>query len=153
VNRPLLSQCDNSDLSVVIEKVQDSELDEMWSFVQNKSQQRWLWHAIDRVTGKVLAYTFGTRKDAVFLDLKRLLEPFGISRFFTDDWGAYYRHIDPEQHVIGKQNTWKIERKHLTFRTRLKRLTRKTICFSKTTQMHDIVIGLFINQFEFGLEV
>jgi IS1 family transposase len=47
----------------------------------------------------------------------------------------------------------KIERKHLTLRTRIKRLTRKTICFSKTTQMHDIVIGLFVNRYAFGRAV
>ncbi|MBU2714005.1 hypothetical protein KCG35_23405 [Zooshikella sp. WH53] len=35
----------------------------------------------------------------------------------------------------------------------MKRLTRKTICFSKTNQMHDIVIGLFINRYEFGLQI
>lgn len=71
---------------------------------------------------------------------------------FLHDWGAYSRHIDPAQHTIGKRNTQKIERKHLTLRTRIKRLVRKTICFSKSIQMHDIVIGLFINRFEFGLE-
>ena len=48
---------------------------------------------------------------------------------------------------------WKIERKHLTLRTRMKRLVRKTICFSKTTQMHDIVIGLFVNRYAFGRAV
>jgi IS1 transposase len=36
-----------------------SELDEMWSYVAKKSQPRWLWHAIDHHTGKVLAYVFG----------------------------------------------------------------------------------------------
>jgi len=30
---------------------------------------------------------------------------------------------------------------------------RKTICFSKSIRMHDIVIGLFINRYEFGLSV
>jgi hypothetical protein len=35
--------------------------------------------------------------------------------------------------------------------TRIKRLMRKTICFSKSIQMHDIVIGLFVNRHEFGL--
>ena len=34
--------------------------------------------------GKVLAYVFGRRKDAVFLQLKALLEPFGLTRFYTD---------------------------------------------------------------------
>jgi len=52
-----------------------------------------------------------------------------------------------------KRNTQQIERKHLTLRTRMKRLARKTICFSKSIQMHDIVIGLFVNRYEFGLSV
>jgi insertion element IS1 protein InsB len=54
-------------------------------------------------------------------------------------------------HEVGKQNTQKIESKHINLRTRIKRLARKTICFSKTTQMHETVIGLFINRYEFGV--
>ncbi|MBD2309927.1 hypothetical protein H6G17_31455 [Chroococcidiopsis sp. FACHB-1243] len=53
--------------------VGESELDEMWSYVAKKSNPRWLWHAIDRQSGKVLAYVFGRRKDEVFLQLKKLL--------------------------------------------------------------------------------
>ena len=33
----------------------EGELDEMWSFVEKKENQRWLWHGIDHKTGKVLA--------------------------------------------------------------------------------------------------
>jgi len=127
-----------------------SELDEMWSYVHSKANPRWLWHAIDHHTGQVLAYVLGRRKDTVFLELKALLEPFGIRRFYTDGWGAYERHIDPEQHEVGKANTQKIESKHINLRTRIKRLVRRTICFSKTTAMHDLVIGLFVNRYEFG---
>jgi insertion element IS1 protein InsB len=128
-----------------------SELDEMWSFVRVKSNPRWLWHAIDHHTGAVLAYVFGRRKDEVFLQLKALLEPFGIIRYYTDGWGAYERHLEPDQHTIGKDKTQKIESKHIRLRTRIKRLVRRTICFSKTERMHDLVIGLFINRYEFGL--
>lgn len=138
------------EVSVVIRKVDEAEVDEMWSYVGNKKAQRWLWHAIDHRTGTVLAYVFGRRKDKVFLELKRLLEPFGITRYYSDHWGAYHRHLDPNEHCPGKRNTQQIERKHLTLRTRIKRLARKTICFSKSIQMHDIVIGLFINRYEFG---
>jgi insertion element IS1 protein InsB len=92
-----------------------------------------------------LAYVFGRRQDEAFLKLKALLEPFGITKYYTDYWGAYTRHIDPDEHQPGKRNTQKIERKHLTLRARIKRLARKTICFSKSVQMHDIVIGLFVN--------
>jgi len=129
------------------------EMDEMWSYVGSKANQRWLWPAIDRDTGKVLAYVFGPHQDEVFLKLKGLLEPFGITRFYTDNWGTYVRHLDPQKHIIGKQNTQKIERKHLTLRTRIKRLARKIICFSKLNQMHDIVIGLFVNRYEFSVVV
>jgi insertion element IS1 protein InsB len=114
---------------------------------------RWLWHAIDHHTAKVLAYVFGRRKDEVFLQLKALLEPFGLTRYYTDYWGAYIRHLDPDVHSPGKRHTQKIECKHLTLRTRIKRLVRKTSYFAKTTQMHDIVIGLFVNRYAFGRAV
>ena len=122
---------------VILHPVDEAELDEMWSFVGNKQAPRWLWQALDHRTGQVLAYVFGRRKDEVLLDLKALLEPVGITRYFTDGWGASQRHLDPDQHEVGKRHTQQLERKHLTLRTRLKRLARKTSCFSKSAQMHD----------------
>lgn len=132
-----------------IQKVEEAEVDEMWSYVGHKKNQRWLWHAIEHRTGKCLAYVFGKRQDEAFLKLKALLEPFGIRRFYTDYFGAYDRHLPVGQRTVGKKHLQKIERKHLTLRTRIKRLARKTLCFSKTEPMHDIVIGLFINRYEF----
>ena len=125
----------------------------MWSFVGKKQAPRWLWHALDHHTGKVLAYVFGRREDRALLKLKALLVPFGIRRFYTDGWGAYKRHLAPELHEVGKHPTQQLERKHLTLRTRIKRVVRKTICFSKSTRMHDLVIGLFINRYEFGVTI
>jgi insertion element IS1 protein InsB len=78
-----------------------------------------------------LAYDFGRRKDEVFLKLKTLLGPFGLTHYYTDKWGAYTRYLDPEQHTTSKRYTQKIERKHLTLRTRIKRLVRKTVVFQK----------------------
>ncbi len=140
-------------MEIKIVKADEAELDEMWSFVQKKENQRWLWHAIDKETGKILAYTFGKRKDKVFKKLKELLKPFKIKYFYTDDWGAYERNLNSEAHIVVKRNTQKIERKHLNFRTHIKRLARKTICFSKTIAMHDLVIGIYINFFEFNVQI
>jgi insertion element IS1 protein InsB len=139
--------------AVVVRKVEAAELDEMWSFVGRKKHPRWLWGALDHQTGRILAYVFGRREDRALLHLKALLAPFGIRRYYTDGWGAYHRHLAPHQHVVGKRRTQQLERKHLTLRTRIKRLVRKSICFSKSVQMHDLIIGLFINRFEFGLAV
>lgn len=150
MNEPLLARISGSLLNVGIYRV---EIDEMQSFVAQKQHPRWLWHAIDHDSGEVLAYTLGTRQDKVFLELKQLLAPFGIKRFYTDKWGAYTRHLEAQAHRIAKALTQKSERKHLTLRTRIKRLTRKSICFSKSERMHDTVIGLFINREEFGLQI
>ena len=98
----------------------------------------------------VLAYVFGQRKDKVFRELKALLEPFGIRMFHTDDCGSYQRNITPDRHTVGKKHTQAIERKNLTLGTRIKRLCRRTVCFSKSVAMHDIVVGLVINILEFG---
>src|SRR5262249_27935774 len=67
VNEPLLQRLHPEQIEVEICRSEEldrrrgltSELDEMWSFVRSKANPRWLWHAIDHHTGKVLAYVFG----------------------------------------------------------------------------------------------
>ena len=68
----------------MIQRVEEAEVDEMWFYVGKKREPRWLRHAIDHRSGSVLAYVLGRRKDEVFLKLKALLEPFGITRYYTD---------------------------------------------------------------------
>ena len=43
--------------------------------------------------------------DEAFVKLKALLEPFEITHFYSDGWGAYERHLDTAIHLIGKRNT------------------------------------------------
>jgi insertion element IS1 protein InsB len=108
---------------------------------------------VDHTTHTILAYVFGKRKDDVFKQLKALLEPFGITRYYPDDCDAYEYHLDADKHAVGKRNTQKIERENLNLRTWINRLVRKTICFSKSKLMHDTVIGLLINKVEFGVSI
>ena len=84
MHQPLLDTLHPDEVDVVIQRAEEAEVDAMWSYVEKKTAQRWLWHAIDHQTGKVLAYVFGRRQDEVFLKLKALLEPFGITRYYTD---------------------------------------------------------------------
>ena len=126
-----------------------TQADEQWSYVKNKKNQRWLWYAIDMLTGRILSFVFGRRKDKMCKQLIANLKAFNIHTFYTDDWASYPKYIPKEKHVIGKQYTQKIENKNLLLRTRIKRLARKTICFSKSEAMHDGVIGLFINKYCF----
>jgi insertion element IS1 protein InsB len=73
----------------VVQRIEATELDERWSFVGSKKQQRWLWHAIDHQTRQILAYVLADHKDDAFKQLKALLEPLGIEHYYRDGWGAY----------------------------------------------------------------
>jgi insertion element IS1 protein InsB len=96
-----------------VRRVEAAEVDEMWSFVGSKAHQRWLWHAIDHLSGVVLAYAFGKRADKVFKKLQKLLKPFGVVHFDRDAAGVYARHLPAAAHTVGKLHTQQIERKHL----------------------------------------
>jgi insertion element IS1 protein InsB len=139
-----------SDVVIRCCKADEVQMDEQWSFVQNKGNQRWLWYAMDAVTGIILAFVLGKRTDEVCKDLMKKLAIFRIKKYYTDDYASYRKFISPNRHVVGKSGTQKIENKNLLLRTRIKRLARKTICFSKSERLHDIVIGLFINKYCFN---
>lgn len=73
------------------------------------------------------------------------LAPCHVENFYTDDWKSYRKCLHPEQHHVGKSGTQGIERCNLNFRTHLKRLQRRTICFSRSPQMHEAVIKLYVH--------
>ena len=125
--------------------VRDLEIDEQWSFVQRKKQQNWLWYALDRHSGEIVAFVLGRRTDASCKKLVQKLAPCQVQNFYTDHWKSYPKYLDEKRHHIGKKGTQNIERKNLNFRTHLKRLQRRTICFSKSKQMHYNILKIYIH--------
>jgi IS1 family transposase/transposase-like protein len=150
VNHSYIEKINSNDSIVEIVSATESEMDEMWSFVHDKSQQYWLWWAIDHCTGEPLAFCFGTREHKNLDELLKLLASFGITKVYADDNFAYKSKINAECLETGKRNTQKIERKHLSLRTWCSRLVRKGIRFSKKHDMHRIVIALVINFWFWG---
>lgn len=145
VNYEYINTHRNGEIEAELVRVNEVEMDEMWSFVHDKSQQYWLWWAIDHNTGEPLAFCFGTREHKNLDELLSLLKPFDIKIVYSDDNYAYKSHIHESEVVTGKRNTQKIERKHLSLRTWCSRLVRKGIRFSKDHTMHRIVVALIIN--------
>ncbi|MCP4570702.1 MAG: IS1 family transposase [FCB group bacterium] len=127
----------------------DAEADEFWSYVGNKGNQRWTWYAPGRNTGVIPAWHNGRRTDESCSFLMEKLSIFRITRYYTDNRQSYRKYIPASKHIIGKADTWKIERRNLNFRTHIKRLNRKTICFSRDEKIHDNVIGMYINRYYF----
>lgn len=121
------------------------ELDEFWSFVSSKQQPRWTWYGWDRRRRNVVAFVNGRRIDQLGRALRGKLGGAQVKTYCTDKWPTYGRCFPPRRHYTGKEGACHIERNHLNFRTRIKRLQRRTICYSKSAEMHDAVIKLFIH--------
>jgi insertion element IS1 protein InsB len=90
----------------------------------------------------VPAYTFGPRTDDSCRKLLALLTPFNIGMITSDGRRSYVRALPKDKHLTAKIFTQRIERTNLTLRTRIKRLTRRTICFSRSVELHEKIIGL-----------
>ncbi|HCJ9454240.1 TPA: IS1 family transposase [Escherichia coli] len=122
------------------------EVDEMWSFIGNKKRQRWLWYAWEPRLKRIIAHVFGSRSKKTLGKLLKLLSGFRIAFWCTDGYRAYKETLPSEKHILGKLYTQRIERENLTLRNRLKRLNRKTLGYSKSSGMHDKIIGTFIER-------
>ena len=74
-----------------------------------------------------------------------LLSGFSVGFWCTDNFSAY-EMLPTQKHITGKLYTQRIERENLNLRNQLKRLNRKTLGYSKSTKMHDKIIGTFIER-------
>lgn len=103
-NEASLAELEASQTIVKLCQWQDTEaeVDAMWSLVRHQQQQRSVWHAVDHTTAQVLAsvayvfcifYVLSNHADSAFLELRALLEPFGITRYSSNGWGASERHL------------------------------------------------------------
>ncbi|HHO0147665.1 IS1 family transposase [Enterobacter roggenkampii] len=122
-----------------------AEMDEQWGYVGAKSRQRWLFYAYDRIRRAVVAHVFGERTIATLERLLNLLSVFDVVLWMTDGWPMYESRLKGKLHVISKRYTQRIERHNLNLRQHLARLGRKSLSFSKSVELHDKVIGHYLN--------
>lgn len=127
------------------------ELDELWSFVARSKNKRWVWLALCRRTRQIAAYAVGDRSEKTCRMLwKRVPLALRRSLAFTDFWQAYQAVIPEEQHRPGGKGTGQtnhVERFNNTLRQRLARFVRKTLSFSKSDQMHENCLRLFLHHY------
>ena len=131
------------------------ELDELWSFVLKKANKYWVWIALCRQTRQVVAYATGDRSAKTCQKLwERIPAAFRTGHCFTDYWEAYQKVLPDEQHTAcGKETgqTAHVERWNNTLRQRLARFVRKTLSFSKSEEMHELCLRLFLHRYNLSL--
>ena len=127
------------------------ELDELWSFVFEKRRKRWIWLALCRRTRQVVAYAIGNRGEETCRELWwRILEGYREGVFYSDFWESYQKVFPEDRHrPVGKESgqTGHVERWNCTLRQRLGRFVRKTLSFSKSEEMHEICLVLFLHYY------
>ena len=108
------------------------ELDELCTYVGNKNRRRWVISAISKSTGQIVDIQVGTRTlKNLKLVVDKLLS-FSPKAIYTDKLNIYASLIPKAIHQIKHRGINRIERYHLNLRTHLKRLNRRTICYSKS---------------------
>jgi insertion element IS1 protein InsB len=134
-----------------LEYVQSSdvlELDELWSFVHSKENQRWVWIALCRRTRQIVAFHIGDRSALSCRKLwNQIPEAYRNCYTFSDFWEAYLKVFATDKHqAVGKDSgqTNHVERWNNTLRQRIARFVRKTLSFSKIDFYHELVLRLFI---------
>lgn len=124
------------------------EIDELWSFVLNKRQKRWIWLALCRRTRQIIAYFIGQRDEVAARQLEqRVAYPYSLCVMYTDQYAAYTDILPEHLHwatTKGSGKTSHIENWNNGLRQRLARFVRKSLSFSKSDTMHHIMIEWFI---------
>ena len=126
------------------------ECDEMWSFVDSKKNEVYIWLALDRDSREIVGCFIGdiTRKSAhqLWTSLPDVYQQSAVA--YTDFWQAYKTVIpDERRRAVGKETgqTNHIERLNNTFRQRVSRLVRESLSFSKKLNNHIGAIWYFIH--------
>lgn len=127
------------------------ELDELWSFVGKKANKRWVWLALARHTRQVVAYVIGDRSERTCRRLwERIPEDYRRGCCYSDLWEAYRVVLPEERHeAVGKESgeLAHVERWNNTLRQRLARFVRRTLSFSKSDEMHELSLKLFVHRY------
>lgn len=107
------------------------EIDELFAKIANGKSQNYVTYAIDRETRNVVGFATGSRSIENIGPLVHRILLLNPEKIYTDRLSSYKSLIPSEIHSTVRYRTNRIERKNLTLRTHIKRLARKTICYSK----------------------
>ena len=81
---------------------------------------------------------------------ERIPESYRRGVLYSDFWESYQKVLPEDQHrAVGKSEgqTSHVERWNNTLRQRLSRFVRKTLSFSKSEEMHEVCLKLFLHRY------
>ena len=118
------------------------EVDELWTYIGRKENEHWVAYALNQQR-KVVDFVVGKRTVSTLRQLTDRLLGSGVKKIKTERLTHYQKLIPEERHHRSAYGINHIERKNLTLRTHLKRLGRRTICFSRKLSMLENCLRIY----------
>lgn len=127
----------------LISKGSKYEVDELFTFVGKKTNRICIAYSLEPTTGNVIDIVVGRRNKT---NLRKITDTLILSeakQIKTDKLNLYGFIIPKRLHQTKNRGINKIERSNLNLRTHLKRLTRRSICFSKSLQVLLCIVRIY----------
>ncbi len=141
VNKRILSISKQIKLPIFNETNQSYEVDELKVSPMNKYW--YVTYTINKRTKKVVDFIVGRRTKENLSRVINTLLLLSPKNIYTDRLIVYNSLIPESLHCNRKNQINRIERYHLNLRTHIKRLNRKTICYSKNLLMLEAVMKIY----------
>lgn len=127
----------------IISRGKTYEVDELCTYIRHKKNYIWLVYALEKNSKTVVSFNVGKQTNKTLIHVLETLKLSEAKKIFTDRLKNYRYLIDEKLHSVKRFGTNHIERKNLTLRTHLKRLNRRTICFSKSLLIFTAVLKIY----------
>lgn len=128
----------------VIPMGKEYEVDELCTYVGNKEKKAWVVCAMQKQNRDIVNFNIGRRTNQTLKKVTETLHLSHAKKIFTDKLRNYKSLIEEKIHKVVRYGTNHLERFHLTLRTHLKRLNRKTICFSRSLIILTAVLKIYL---------
>lgn len=128
---------------IIIVRQEAVEVDEIKTFVGLKKNEYWIAYALNRKNRNVIDFVTGKRTKSTLKVLTDTLLLAQVKNVYTDNLKIYRQLIPKAIHKRGNRQINHIERNNLNLRTHLKRLSRRTICFSRSAVMLNACLRIY----------
>jgi insertion element IS1 protein InsB len=126
-----------------VSKGKSYEVDEMRSYIKQKKNLIWIVYALENRTKEVVSFAIDPRTNKTLNTVIKTLKKGEAKTIYTDGLKNYLYLIDKKIHSTKRYANNHIERNNLSIRTHLKRLNRRTICFSKSKTILRAILKIY----------
>lgn len=122
---------------------QTYQVDELFTYIGNKTNRICIAYSFDPKTKEVIDLVVGKRNKTNLTKIISTLLLADAKQIVTDNLSIYKALIPKDIHSTKNRGINLIERQNLNLRTHLKRLNRRTICYSKSLAMLLAVLKIY----------